>query len=314
MVPTVLPENEKASERDSPFFVSVVVVNYNGRAHLERCLPVLAAQTYRDLEVIVVDNASTDGSAEWVAAHFPRVCLVRAPTNLGFAGGNNLGIRAARGTFIATLNNDTEVEPDYVERFVAPMRDPNVGSCAALMLEFDRRERIDSAGIRIDRAGFAWNRLAGQPAESITRGQEVWGACAGAALYRRAMLDEIGLFDEGYFGFYEDVDLAWRARRAGWKCILVPSARVYHIHGGSFRRGSYYKMYLLARNRWWTILKNYPRPALFWNLPLIIGADILSLLVSLAQNRSPAPLRGRLDALRGMRTALAKRGAREARG
>ncbi len=301
-------QSVRQANASAPTFISVVVVNYNGQHHLERCLPSLAAQTYPAFEVVVVDNASTDGSVEWLAAHFPNVRVVGAPHNLGFAAGNNLGIRQARGDLIATLNNDTEVEPDYLERLAAPMCEPRVGACAALMLEFEHRDRIDSAGIGLDRAGFAWNLHAGQRAENLGETREVWGACAGAALYARAMLDEIGLFDEDYFGFYEDVDLAWRARRAGWKCLFVPGARVYHVHGGSFRHGSAQKLYLLARNRWWTTLKNYPMPALALNLPLIVAADLLSLLRALVRHRSLAPLRGRVDAWRTARRAWTKRG------
>ncbi len=291
----------------APTFISVILVNYNGRSHLARCLPALAAQTYRPFEVLVVDNASTDDSVEWLAAHFPDVRVLCSPRNLGFAEGNNLGLREARGAFIATLNTDTEVEPDYLERLAAPMCETRVGACAALMLEFTRRDRIDSAGIRIDRAGFAWNWQAGQRAENLGNTREVWGACAGAALYRRAMLDQIGFFDPDYFGFYEDVDLAWRARCAGWKCMFVPAARVYHVHGGSFRQGSPQKLYLLARNRWWTLLKNHPMPALVFKLPLIVVADLLALARSLFRYRSLAPLRGRVDAWRSARRAWAKR-------
>ncbi len=172
--------------------------------------------------------------------------------------------------------------------------------------EFARRERIDAAGISVDRFGFAWNRQAGENADAAQT-REVWGACAGAALYRRAMLDEIGLFDEDYFAFYEDVDLAWRARQAGWKCILVPGARVYHVHGGSFRRGSAQKLFLLARNRWWTLLKDYPMPAFAFTLPLIVGADFFALVRAMIGSRSLAPLRGRIAAIKSFRRTLAKR-------
>ncbi len=288
-------------------FISVVIVNYNGRHYLQRCLASLAVQTYPAFEIIVVDNASADGSVDWLAAHFPGVHVICAPRNLGFAAGNNLGIRAARGEFIATLNNDTELEPNYLECLVAPMSDPAVGACAALMLQFDRRDRIDSAGIRLDRAGFAWNRYAGQPVGHLGAERQVWGACAGAALYRLELLDEIGLFDEDYFAFYEDVDLAWRVQRAGWKCALAADARVYHIHGGSFRHGSAQKLYLLARNRWWTLLKNESLPALALNLPLIAGLDLLALVWSVLVQRSLAPLWGRVDAWRNLPRVWRKR-------
>lgn len=276
--------------------ISVVVVNYNGRAQLERCLPALAAQTHPSFEVVLVDNASTDDSVAWVAAHHPSVRIIASPENLGFAAGNNLGIRAARGRYIATLNNDTVPEPEYLVRLIEPMRDPLVGSVAALMLQFDSPGRIDSAGIRVDALGFAWNRRAGEPELAVTGESEVWGACAGAALYRRAMLDEIGLFGEEFFAFYEDVDLAWRARRAGWECVLAPGARVLHVHGASFRHGSSRKLYLLARNRWWTLFKNKPRRTLAPALPLILLADLAALAFSLARYRALAPLEGRIAA------------------
>ncbi len=299
--------NNRGVHASVPILISVVIVNYNGKHHLERCLPSLAAQTCSSFEVIVVDNASSDGSVEWLRAEHPKVRLFCSPKNIGFAAGNNLGIRAARGEWIATLNSDTEAEPDCLEQLVAPGRDPNVGSIAPLMLEFARRDYIDAAGIRIDRAAFAWNRLAGKHADEATEITEVWGACAGAGLYRRSMLDQIGLFDEDYFGFYEDVDLAWRAHRAGWKCVFAPTARVYHVHGGSFGRSSPSKLYLLARNRWWTLLKNYPMPGLVLNLPVILMMDLISLLISTVRNRSLAPLRGRIDALRSIRKAIDKR-------
>jgi GT2 family glycosyltransferase len=301
--------DQKAGENSSPFFISVIIVNYNGLPYLERLFASLAAQTCPTFEIIFVDNASTDGSAEWVASHYPQTRLIRSARNLGFAAGNNLGIRAAKGELIATLNTDTQVEPDYLEKLSVPMRDTQVGSCAPLMLQFARRERIDAAGIGIDRAGFAWNLEAGKNARVVMGAREIFGACAGAALYRRTMLDASGLFDEEYFAFYEDVDLAWRARRAGWKCVLVPEARVYHAHGGSFRAGSPQKLFLLARNRWWTVLKNYPMPTLLFFLPLMLVADFVALARALVVYHSLAPLRGRVAALVGITRAFDKRRA-----
>lgn len=303
----------------SPFFVSIVIVNYNGERYLPRLLDSLARQTCRAFETILVDNASTDGSAEWVAAHYPQVQLVRGEQNVGFAAGNNLGIRAARGSWIATLNTDTELAPDYLEQLAAGVTAAvdrsgaasRLGSCAPLMLEMDRREIVDAAGIEVDRFGFAWNRGAGRRASEFSVPGAVFGACAGAALYRRAMLDEIGRFDADYFAFYEDADLAWRAQQAGWSCLFVPGARVYHVHGASFGKMSTQKLFWLARNRWWTVLKNYPRPALAYYFPLIALADFAALLRSTLQSRSPEPLRGRVAAWRTRRAALAKREAFE---
>lgn len=298
---------EKAATSDPPFFISVLIVNYNGVSHLERCLTSLARQGYPRFETIVVDNASTDGSADWVAEHFPQVHLICSERNLGFAAGNNLGIREARGELIATLNTDTEVDPEYLEMLSAPMVDGQIGMCAPLMLEMDRRGIVDAAGLTVDSLGFAWNVGAGEEARNFTIQRLVFGACAGAALYRRAMLEALGSFDEDYFAYYEDADLAWRAQRSGWKGVFVPGARVYHLHGGSFGKTSPQKSFLLARNRWWTLIKNYPLSAFVLYLPAILGADTLALARATLHQRSSAPLRGRLAAAAGAGRAWRKR-------
>jgi GT2 family glycosyltransferase len=277
--------------------VSVVLVNFNGRQFLPACLASLAAQTGVAFEIIFVDNASTDDSVEFVCAHFPPTRVIVSPRNVGFAAGNNLGIRASHADFVATLNVDAEAAPDWLAQLIAAAQsDPRIGSVASLMLRFDAREIIDSAGITVDRAGIGWNLQDGQRLTDEREPREVFGASAGAALYRRAMLDEIGLFDEAFFAFYEDTDLAWRARRAGWKCVLAPTARVYHVHGGSFGKTSDRKLYLLARNKWWTILKNYPLPRLAEFFPWIALVDFIALGRALVVHRSLAPLAGRVDA------------------
>ena len=205
--------------------ISVVVLNYNGRRYLNGCLASLAAQTFRDFEVIVVDNASTDGSVEHLKANFPWVRLVLNRENLGFAGGTNSGIRAAQGEHVLTFNNDAIADDSLLEKLQEPMADAKVGVCAARMLLSDGR--INSTGICLSRSGAAWDRGMFEPDEGQYEArEEVFGACAGAALYRKKMLDEIGLFDEDFFLYMEDVDLAFRARLAGWRCIYVPEAKV----------------------------------------------------------------------------------------
>lgn len=294
------PEREQrgAAENAFPFFVSVLIVNYNGAKWLEGCLTSLLAQTYRSFEILVIDNASSDDSRLLLETQFPTVKLIRSQTNVGFAAGNNLGLESARGALIATLNTDTRVEPDYLEKLVGPMQDPKVGACAPLILEMERHEIIDAAGIRMDDFGFAWNIGAGQPARRFRAPARIDGACAGAALYRRAMLDALGFFDGDYFGFYEDADLAWRARNAGWQTAFVPTARVYHQHGASFGKIAPRKTYLLARNRWWTIFKNYPMPGFAFMLPLLAAADMVSLLGAATRGHFAEGWRGRRDAWR----------------
>ncbi len=290
-----------------PLFVSVIIVNYNGAQFLPQCLSSLAAQTYASYEIILVDNASTDESCALVAKNFPQVQLIRSETNVGFAAGNNVGLRHARGALIATLNTDTRVEADYLEKLAAPFADARVGAAAPLMLEMERPDVVDAAGIRVDAFGFAWNVGAGKRAAEFAAAGETYGACAGAAMYRKKMLDESGFFDDAYFGFYEDADLAWRAHRAGWQARFAPQARVYHQHGASFGKISPYKTYLLARNRWWTVFKNYPTPQFYFALPLIFSLDALALAQAAARGHFRQAWQGRVDAWRGFKEMWAKR-------
>jgi GT2 family glycosyltransferase len=263
--------------------VSVVIVNWNGRQFLEPCLRSVQTQTFRDFEVIVVDNHSTDGSVEFLESAFGWVRLIRNAENKGFAAANNQAIHASAAPFVATLNNDARPEPDWLHVLVEAMESkPDVGACASKMLFADRPGIINSAGIAIDRAGIAWDRLGGiRDCPGETTPQEVFGACAGAALYRRAMLDQIGLFDDDFFAYLEDVDLAWRAQAAGWRAIYLPSARVIHHHSGTSIEGSPLKSRLLGRNKVWLIARNYPWPQWVWYGPIIVAYDLGSVVFAL---------------------------------
>ena len=280
--------------------VSVVIVNWNGERYLEGCLSAVLAQTYPSFEVLLVDNGSTDGSVERVAESFPDVRIIQNEKNLGFAAGNNIGVRATSGEVVATLNNDTRADPRWLEELVAAMQGQEmVGMAASKMLFAHRPEIINSTGICLDPAGIAWDRRGGEVDAIEESGPtEVFGPCAGAALYRRAMLDRVGLFDEDFFCYLEDVDLAWRARLMGWRCLYVPTARVHHVHSGTGQEGSPFKNYLLGRNKVWTIIKNYPSPELFFFLPIILAYDLGSIPYTLLARGDASALRGRLAALR----------------
>jgi len=291
--------------------VSVVIPNWNGRELLAQCLPAVLSQTYAPIEVIVVDNGSHDSSADWVASNFPDITLIRNAINMGFAVGSSLGIKQSSGAFVATLNNDAYANPDWIAVLVNVIeKDPQIGMCASQMVLHSDPGRIDSAGIAIDRAGIAWDRLGGQPVSASESAPiEVFGPCAGAALYRRAMLDDIGFFDEDFFMYLEDVDLAWRARLRGWRCLYVPDAVVHHVHSASGREGSPFKRQLLGRNKVWTIVKNYPSPALWAYLPAILAYDLGAVLFALLFQRDVNPLLGRLRSLPGLPRMWAKRRA-----
>jgi GT2 family glycosyltransferase len=300
--------------------ISVIVLSWNGRAHLERCLESLQAQTCPDFEIVVVDNGSTDGSPELVAQRFPAVRLIRHATNLGFAAGSNAGIRATQSEFVATLNNDAWAEPAWLAELLQAMeRHPRVGACASKMLLVSRPGTLDSAGIIADRAGITWNRCSGEVAAGPTcraprcggaesdAPTEVFGACAGAALYRRAMLEDVGLFCEDFFCYLEDADLAWRARLRGWRCLYVPTAIVHHAHSATGREGSAFKNRLLGRNKVWLIARNYPSPQVWLYLPIIAAYDAAAVAYHLLARRDVSPLQGRVAGLRGLPRALRQR-------
>ncbi|RMG97104.1 MAG: glycosyltransferase family 2 protein [Chloroflexi bacterium] len=288
--------------------VSVVVVNWNGRSWLAQCLPSLQAQSFREFEIIVVDNGSRDGSVNWLNKNWPQVRVISLPQNTGFAHANNVGISAARGEYIVALNNDTRVGPDWLAAMVTAVSTaPNIGMIACQIRIWDEPHLLDSAGIEVDQAGIAWNRGWRQPVTTATTPCEVFGPSGAAALYRRIMLEQIGFFDTDYFAYYEDVDLAWRAQKAGWRCLYTPAACVWHKHSASARRTPTYKLFLLGRNKWWTILKNYEWPALVKALPLILAYDLLTMAGQVWQSRSIAPINGRLAAIKTLHHAIRKR-------
>lgn len=239
--------------------LSIVIPHWNGLRHLQPCLDALARQTHTPMEVILIDNASSDGSQAFVRERYDWVRLIELPENRGFTGACNAGIAAARGSYIALLNNDTEVDAGWAAAVIDAFgRDPRVGSVASKMLLFDKRDHIHTAGDFFTRDGRAgnrgvWERDMGQ----YDREEYVFSACGGSAAYRRAMLDEIGALDDDFFFSLEDVDLGWRAQLAGWRCLYTPRAIVYHhlaATGGGVT-ASYYD----GRNLIAVLVKNLPR-------------------------------------------------------
>jgi hypothetical protein len=295
---------------------TIVIVNWNGRHLLETCLPAALAQTYPRYNVIVVDNGSSDDSAAWLAAAYPQVRLLRNATNTGFCAGNNQAFAATDAPYLALLNNDAAPEPTWLAEMVRAVEsDDRVGLCAPKVLRWDDHAIIDSAGLAVDRSGTAWDVRGGEcddPAEPPAP-REVFGASGSACLYRRAMIEDIGGLDDDFFAYLEDADLSWRARLAGWRCLYAPAARVYHRHSATSGEGSPFKSYHLGRNKWWMIVQNYPWPALLWNLPIVIGRDVLAVGYHLLARRDVHPLRGRLAALAAMGRAVRKRRRVQAR-
>ncbi len=288
--------------------VSVIVVNWNGRHYLHDCLTALSVQTAAEYEVVLVDNASTDGSVEFVAEHFPSVRIVRNDRNRGFAAANNIGFQHARGNYLVTLNNDTCANPDWLAELVKGVHTgPDIGMCASTMVLRSDPSIVDSTGIAFNRCGVAWDRLSGCRLSDINpQPVEVFGPCAGAAMYRREMIDQVGGFDEDFFIYLEDVDLAWRAQSHGWRCLSIPAAVVQHVHSGTSREGSPGKNYNLGRNKVWMLYKNLSAAQLGW-LPLILLYDFSAALYSLYLYRNWWSIRGRIAGLRGLKGMKLKR-------
>lgn len=286
--------------------VVVVIPNWNGSELLQACLCALDEQTFRGFRVLVVDNGSTDNSVLMVRETFPDVQVFQNDTNIGFAAAINQGIQNSREPLVATLNNDTRPESGWLNSLVERMdSDSKTGACASKMLFADQPSVINSAGIAIDHAGIAWDRLGGAADTPDINPVPVFGACAGAALYRRSMLDELGGFDTEYFVYLEDVDLAWRAQVAGWKAVYVPQARVQHHHSATAGEGSAFKDYMLGRNKVRLLLRNFPSRAP-GKAAIAVLYDISSVVLALL-HLNPHPLRGRLSALLSIRRILATR-------
>lgn len=289
--------------------VAVVITNWNGCHYLERCLRSIFAQKFQDFRVYVVDNASSDDSVEMVRRCFPQAELLQNESNLGLCAANNRGILTTQAEFVLILNNDTELEPDCLGQLVGALQaDPRLGMAASKMLLTHPRDMVESAGITVDRAGIAWGLESGTfHTPGPTTPEPVFGACGGAALYRRAMLLEIGLFDEDFFVYFEDADVAWRGQWAGWQGVYVPDAVTYHAHSATIKEGSPFKTRLLGRNKLWLICKSYPWPYLLWYSPLILGYELMSIGFALTTRRGLPALKGRWEALRTLGRMLAKR-------
>jgi GT2 family glycosyltransferase len=292
------------------FRAAVVVVNWNSGRLLERCLDAVHAQTLAPSEVIVVDNDSRDGSADQVESRYPGTIVLRPGRNLGFAAANNLAAAALRASdWLALLNPDAFPEPDWLARLAeAAHAHPEFTFFASrLLCERDPR-RLDGTGDLYSATGLAWRRDHGRDAgRSRASGGEVFAACAAAGLYRRDAFLAAGGFDESYFCFFEDVDLAFRLRLAGHRCRYVPEAVVHHVGSALTRKGSDFAVYHGHRNLVWTYAKDMPWPLLVLYLPAHVLVNLVSLAWFAAHGRGGAILRAKRDALRALPGVLRRR-------
>ncbi len=303
---------EPVTNQRSPSLVSVVIPNWNGAHHLPTCLDSLRRQTYPRVEVIVADNGSTDESLALLARDYPEVRVLALGENLGFTGACNAGMQAARGEFVALLNNDTEVDPHWLEEIIAAFeRHPQAGLVASKMLLFDQRDTFHTAGdfYRVDGTPGnrgVWQKDVGQ----YDQEEYVFNACGGSAAYRQAMLEQVGLLDQDFFFSCEDLDLAWRAQLTGCRCVYTPHAVVYHklsATGGGVT-ASFYD----GRNFIYLLIKDYPGDLWRTHWRAILRAQFRITAEALRAWRGAAArarIRGQLAGLLGIPKMLRKRRA-----
>ena len=295
--------------------VSVVVVTYQSRATLARCLASLKAQTFGDFETILVDNAASDGAAQAAAAADPSLRLIENAENRGFTGGVNDGARAARGRWLALLNPDAYAAPDWLERLLAAAAaHPDVLSFASRQLMADDRSMLDGLGDVMAAPGFPFRGGYGQPDRGDAAVGEVFSPCGGAMLIDRALFLDLGGFDERLFCYCEDVDLGYRLRLAGERTLVIPEAVIEH-EGSASTGGprSDFAVFHGTRNRLWVFVKNTP-PVLLWlTLPLHLAATALLFARHASRGEFKTPWRGLMAGLGGLPMALQARREAQAR-
>ena len=290
--------------------VTVVVPNWNGERFLETCLGSLCEQSFEDFETVVVDNGSTDASLALLERDFPEVRVAALPENRGFAAAANAGIMASGAEFVALLNNDTEVDPLWLESLVRSAEDhPEAGLLATKLVDFHDRRFLDGAGDALRLSGLPYRLGHGER----DRGQfdapgYVFSACAAAALYRRGMLDEVGLFDEDFGSYCEDGDLSFRARLAGYECFYVPDAVVYHMGSASTGgKRSATATRLGTRNSISLLIKDLPLSVAPHVLPFFVAGQIVRFAAAAATGTLGAHLEGLAGAWRQLPLMIEKR-------
>jgi GT2 family glycosyltransferase len=290
--------------------LTVVVLNYDGRPLLEEMLASLALQTLEGFETVVVDNGSSDGSLDFLAERWPSVRVVALERNVGVTAALNIGLRAAAGEYVGLFNNDMELEPDCLAEMIrALIAHREAGSATPKMLDFADRAVIDGAGDLLSWRGGGRRRGHGElDTGQYERAEEIFGACGGSAIYRREALEAVGGFDESYFAYYEDIDWAFRAQLAGFRCRYVPGAVLYHHGSATLGRGmTDFNSYHLWRNPIWLIAKCYPAGSLLRHAPSLLRGQLGNLYVAVRVRRPRVWARAIRDALRGLPGALRRR-------
>lgn len=281
--------------------ITVIIINYNGGAFLQEAVDSLGRQTFQNFELIVLDNASADGSADTLdLSGLPSGHLIRSPDNLGFAAGNNRAAESARGKWLVLLNPDTVAAPDWLEKLMAAAREnPDCKTFASAQLDLNDSTLMDGAGDAYLFFGIPWRGGFGRPASELPETGWCFSACGASAMYDTALFRQMGGFDERFFCYCEDVDLGFRLQLAGHDCLFVHDAIVHHAGSGITGRQSAFSTYHGTRNRLWTYFKNMPFPLMLLSLP---GHVALTLYVLARNSFTPrfVPMaRGIRDGLSG---------------
>jgi len=257
--------------------VSIIIVNWNGREHLEDCFTSLNKQTYTPLELILIDNASVDGSVEYVKDCFPMVTVFVNPKNIGFGSAVNRGVEQAKGEYVLFLNNDLYLDEGCVEKMVDMIEDEKIGAVIPKILYFQERNRINSFGNLINYLGLACPKYIDEEDRPQMQVEET--ACGGILLVKREIFKQVGGFDRDFFMYHEDHDLSWRIRLLGKKLMVNPEAVMYHKYHFSKNPK---KFYYSEKNRLQLLLKNYQAKTLLLIFPVFILIELAELCFALA--------------------------------
>ncbi len=291
--------------------VSIIILSWNSGRYLPICLRALSNQSFKDFNVILVDNNSTDDSVDGLKDKWTDISIVvkKLETNLGFAVANNLGAHLASGKWIILLNADAYPEPDWLEQLItAAEENPEFNFFSSRQIQYNAQHLLDGAGDEYHISGLAWRRYYNHVQNEYgLQQEEVFGACAAAAMYRREDFLSAGGFDEDYFSYFEDVDLSFRLRLAGGRCLYVPEAVVHHVGSASTGKLSDFVVYYGHRNLVWAFFKDMPG-LLFWlYLPLHLAMNLFFLVSFIFKGKGRAIFKAKIDAIKGIPSVMKKR-------
>lgn len=282
--------------------LSIIIPNFNGKHFLKKCLDSIRKQDYSFYEIIIVDNDSSDGSSEYIKENYPKITLIQNKENLGFAAAVNQGIRVSKSEYVFLLNNDVELEAGCISSLLKCIeKDENIFAVASKMVQYSDRNKIDDAGDEYTLLGWTKKVGDGKSPDLYKEEREIFSACAGASLYRRSVFNEIGYFDENFFAYMEDVDISYRAKIWGYKCVYCPDAVVYHWGSGtSGSRYNEFKIKLAARNNVYVPYKNMPWPQLLLNILFLFIGYFIKYLFFLRQGHGSIYLAGLKEGLNSL--------------